>query len=241
MIDVFGYGVWNYHKGNRDIEEYLERNDGFISPSCGIPLYFSKYKDWTDIDKKAIEYAHGRVLDVGCGAGRVSLYLQEKGMNVISIDRSPLAVRVSRERGVRDARVLSFEEIGVFMDNSFDSIIMFGGNFSLFGNRETAQSMLKELYRITSDKGIIIAQISDSKTEDPIHIGYQKNNIDNGRMPGEIQLRLKVDDKVGEWFNYLIASKEELESILVDTGWRVSKYIDGDVGNYISIIEKGIM
>jgi 2-polyprenyl-3-methyl-5-hydroxy-6-metoxy-1,4-benzoquinol methylase len=38
-----------------------------------------------------MQFVKGRVLDVGCGAGRHSLYLQEKGFDVLGTDISPLA------------------------------------------------------------------------------------------------------------------------------------------------------
>ncbi|MCK4414566.1 MAG: class I SAM-dependent methyltransferase [Candidatus Eisenbacteria sp.] len=40
----------------------------------------------------------GRILDVGCGAGRSMLYLQQKGRAVTGIDISPLAIEVCRRR-----------------------------------------------------------------------------------------------------------------------------------------------
>ena len=85
------------------------------------------------IDKKAIAYARGRVLDVGCGAGRHALYLQKKGMDVTGIDVSPLAVKICRLRGLRKTQVLSFEQIDKFPVNSFDTVMMMGNNFGLFG------------------------------------------------------------------------------------------------------------
>jgi 2-polyprenyl-3-methyl-5-hydroxy-6-metoxy-1,4-benzoquinol methylase len=52
-------------------------------------------------EKKAIDYAKGRVLDVGCGAGRHILYLQKKGLKVLGIDQSPLAVNMCKLRGAK--------------------------------------------------------------------------------------------------------------------------------------------
>ncbi len=67
-----------------------------------------------------------RALDIGCGAGRVSLYLQRKGLKVTAIDNSPRAIRVCRRRGVRDARVLAIEQIARLPPVSFDTVLMFG-------------------------------------------------------------------------------------------------------------------
>ena len=48
----------------------VEREDGFVGLSGGAPIYFSEFKDWPAIQKKAVTLAKGRVLDIGAGAGR---------------------------------------------------------------------------------------------------------------------------------------------------------------------------
>ena len=46
-----------------------------------------------------MRFVRGRVLDLGCGAGRVGLHLQSRGHEVVGIDVSPLAVEIARRRG----------------------------------------------------------------------------------------------------------------------------------------------
>ena len=95
------------------------------------------------------------VLDVGCGAGRHSLYLQGKGFDVTGIDISPLAIKVCRLRGLHKVKNMSIAEVGKFGPNSFDTIIMMGNNFGLFGSRDGAKSLLKRSLNITAIQGLI--------------------------------------------------------------------------------------
>jgi 2-polyprenyl-3-methyl-5-hydroxy-6-metoxy-1,4-benzoquinol methylase len=85
-----------------------------------------------------MEFVKGRVLDIGCGAGRHSLYLQKRGFDVLGIDSSPLAIKVCKLRGLKQAKVMSIEELN-FKPNSFDSVITLGSNFGLFGSFEKAK------------------------------------------------------------------------------------------------------
>lgn len=101
--DAVGQMLWAYYKG-KEVFEIWERNDGYISASPNEPKNFSEYEDWLPYEKRAIEFAKGRVLDIGCGAGRHSLYLQKRGFDVLGIDSSPLAIKVCKLRGLKKAR-----------------------------------------------------------------------------------------------------------------------------------------
>lgn len=95
-------------------DEIVERDDGFIAASDWPKRYFQDFNAWAGHERQAMRFVHGsHALDVGCGAGRVSLYLQRRGLRVTAIDNSPLAIRLCRKRGVKDARVLAIEQIAV--------------------------------------------------------------------------------------------------------------------------------
>jgi SAM-dependent methyltransferase len=81
------------------------------------------------------------VLDAGVGAGRAALELQRRGRSVVGIDVSSGVVEVARRRGVRDVRLLAFEEVDDSV-GQFDTIVMFGNNFGLFGSPSKARRLL---------------------------------------------------------------------------------------------------
>ena len=109
--DAYGHQLYDFFKG-RQVIEVVERDDGLIDPSEVLPKYYlSEYKDWTPREKLAAQYVKGRVLDIGCGGGRWSLYLQKKGHDVLGIDISSLAVKICIQRGLRNVRVKSISDI----------------------------------------------------------------------------------------------------------------------------------
>jgi SAM-dependent methyltransferase len=238
MEDAYGREMWAYFKGERSFE-IVERDDGYVDVSGGAPIYFSAHDDWSEHYKRAIEFARGKVLDIGCGAGRHSIYLQSKGLDVTGIDVSALAVRVSRLRGLKKAKVMSIGEVGIFKPGFFDTVLMLGNNFGLFGSFSNARLLLKKLYRITSPGALIIAESNDPyKTENPFHIRYQKANRRRGRMSGQLRIRIRFMKYVGRWFDYLIVSKGEMKEILKTTGWKVKRFIDSDSSPYVALIQK---
>ena len=84
--DAYGREIYDYYQGNGGFE-VIESETGYIDLSGGSVGYFADYKSWPPFEKKAIRFAWGKVVDIGCGAGRVALYLQQKGVDVLlSID-----------------------------------------------------------------------------------------------------------------------------------------------------------
>jgi SAM-dependent methyltransferase len=187
-----------------------------------------------------MEFVKGKVLDIGCGVGRHSLYLQEKGFDVLGIDNSPLAIKVCKLRGLKKAEIISIEEVN-FEPNSFDTILMMGNNFGLFGRFKKAQRLLKRFHKMTSKNALIIADTRDPyKTENPDHLEYQEFNRKRSRMSGQLRIRIRFKKYATRWFDYLIVSKEEMKEILKGTGWNVREFIDSGDSSYIAIIEKEI-
>lgn len=236
--DAYGQEVWAFLQGKKSVE-IVERDDGFVDTSPGAHNYFSEFKDWPKIQKQAIKFAKGKVLDVGAGAGRVSLYLQKKGNAVVAIDNSPLAIKVCKKRGVKQAKILPIEKIGTFKPNNFDTVILFGNNFGLFGSYKKAKLLLQKFYKITRKNALIITENVDPyKTEDPVHLAYHKFNKNRGRMPGQLRIRIRFRNYVGNWFDYLLVSKDEMKKILKGTDWKVKKFINSESYMYSAIIEK---
>jgi len=236
--DAYGQEIWNYQL-NQEGYEIVERDDGYIDISSGPQAYFTKYKDWPEYHKKAMTFVHGRVLDIGCGAGRHSLYLQEQGSSVTGIDQSAFAIKVCKQRGLKEALNLSISDIHKFNKNSFDTILMLGNNFGLFGSYKRAKILLKKMNRITSPQACIIAESNDPyQTDNPDHLEYQKLNKDRNRMAGQLRIRIRFRKYIGKWFDYLLVSKKEMENILKNSGWKIKQFIDSEKSMYIAIIKK---
>jgi SAM-dependent methyltransferase len=234
--DAFGRALLDYVEGVV-AKEIVERDDGFVGISGGNDVYLAPYRRWPSPQRRAMRYARGRVLDIGCGAGRVALHLQERGHEVVAIDVSPLAVEASRRRGVRDARVLAIEDVDASV-GPIDTIVMYGNNFGLFGGRAKARRLLRRLHRLTTDRGRILAESRAPGGGDPDHEAYLERNRRRGRMPGQLRLRVLYRRLRTPWFDYLIVSREEMQELLEGSGWHVRQFF-GDGGDlYVAVIEK---
>jgi SAM-dependent methyltransferase len=235
--DAFGHALLDHLDGH-ETYEIIERDDGFIDVSASTADYFKPFADWSPLVQEASRRAVGRVLDIGCGAGRFAVQLQEQGHEVVAIDVSPLAIAVCKRRGVRDARVLSITGIPRSLGR-FDTILMMGNNFGLFGSRLRARWLLRRFRRNTTPEARIIAQVLDPyQTTNPSHLAYHEANRRRGRMSGQIRMRVRYLQYATPWFDYLFVSLDEMRDLLTETGWQIAELIGSSGPLYVVSLEK---
>lgn len=237
MTDAFGKSLMGYLNG--DLTPYtIRRDDDWVDEPQDVGVYFTEYPEWKDFEKEILRYVQGRVLDIGAGAGRHALYLQQKGFEVHAIDISPGAVEVMKQRGTKNVYLMDLRELD-FPDNYFDSILMMFNNFGLAGTIEGTKKFLKVFYRISTLKGRIITTIRDPyQTDNPAHLSYHERNRKLGRPAGQVKIRVEYKDEAGEWFDLLMVSPEELEELIKDTGWSILKTVEEKDGICGTVLKK---
>lgn len=235
--DAYGRLILDYYERGEGIE-VVERDDGFINASGqGPAAYFAPFRRWPKVERKALRLARGRVLDVGCGAGRVVLELQERGHEVVGIDVSPLALEVARRRGARDVRELPVTRVGRSLGR-FDTFVLFGHNFGLMGSRRRAPWLLRRFRSIANDSARILAHSTNPYTTDNSdHLAYHERNRRRGRMAGQLRIRIRHGLYATAWFDYLLASPEEMADLAEGTGWTLARVIDEGEGAYAGVLE----
>lgn len=237
-FDIFAQALWQfYESGKADLR--TEREDGFVGGEF-IQNYFAAYADFPTNEKQALKYARGRILDVGCGPGRHSLYLQRRGFYVTAIDNSPPIVQLAQTRGVRDARVVDIVHRLPFRGGEFDTVMLFGNNLGIVGSIPRFRRMLRELYRITSPRGRILGTTRQPNTTNPLHRSYLKQNLKRGRYPGQIRFRLAFGAARGHWFDLLLLAPTDLMKIALEEKWELKQVLpDGNFElGYAVMLEK---
>jgi len=235
--DPFGHALLARLKGSPAIS-IIERDDGYFDAE-DVSHYFAEYPSWPSQQREAMDFVHGRVLDVGCGAGRHALHLQSRGHEVVGIDGSPLAIEVCRARGLKRAEVQRVTRISKDLGN-FSTIVMMGNNLGLLGGRGRGGWLLRKFARLTTEEGRIVAEGTDpSGSDDPFHRRYRETNVKRGRMPGRIRMRLRYQVHRTDWFDYLLLSPSELHELVAPTSWRVTEILESDGPTYVAVLTKG--
>ncbi len=205
-----------------------ERDDGFVDADSGH--YFAEPKRWDDRDRWCLDYAKGRVLDIGAGGGRASLALQgRRGRSAMALDVSPGAVEVCRRRGVKETFLGTVMDLAIDPSQKFDTFLALGNNLGLLGNAEQAARMFDALTTMANPGATIVGTCLDPTAGDapPWHASYHERNRAAGLPPGQIKLRTRFRNITTEWFDLFWMSPEELDELAMRSGWEVAEVRPG--------------
>ncbi|MCS0600868.1 class I SAM-dependent methyltransferase [Streptomyces sp. LP11] len=201
--------------------EICERDDGYISGYDAVG-FFTGPDSWPELDNWAFARFHGRVLDIGVGAGRFAVPFQERGGEVVGLDVSADALDVCRRRGLARTFLGTVDDLPE--NQRFDTFLLLGRNLGLLESRERGSRLLSALARLARPGARIVGTGMDPYLLDGAqHAEYLAANRRRGRMSGQMRLRLRHRLLVTDWFDYLFASLPELESLTEGTGWRIAE------------------
>jgi SAM-dependent methyltransferase len=237
--DVFGRALLDWAQGGT-LPEILEREDGFTQVGAGPDVYLSEFKGWPRAERKSLRYIRGRVLDVGCGAGRVALELQRRGMKVVGLDSSPFAAKAAKIRGVNEVWSKPLEELGRKIE-SFDSLVLFGNNFGIFETPPRAREVLIHLAVTTKPEARIFVESTSAYGggAPAFDRSYYHQNKARGISSGQVTVRYHYGHLVGPWFRWLYVSQREMRSVVAGTGWRIERVLGSSSNEpYVAILTK---
>lgn len=158
MKDLFGQAILDYQTNNSPEDLYTETS---ISELDVMPInyLFRDYDEMPLLEQKALDLTKGKTLDVGCGAGSHSLYLQEKEVEVSAIDISPKAIETCRLRGLKNVKVQNFLELDE--TEKFDTILFLMNGTGIFQNLVLINVFLDKIKQLLTENGQVLIDGTD--------------------------------------------------------------------------------
>ncbi|APX13523.1 class I SAM-dependent methyltransferase [Tateyamaria omphalii] len=236
-MDIFGNALRDVQAGHTGRMLTIRRDDDHVDRHDPA-LYFMP--DPFAHEVALLDRVEGPVLDVGCGAGRTLLWLQQRGVEATGIDLSPGAVEVARERGCRDVTHGDIMAHDLPLPRGhFRTIIVFGNNIGIGGTYEGAISLLRNLtHTATAQCRLLVTGLDVGNTDRPNHLAYHQRNLDAGRPRGEISMRFEYEGAVGAWIPWFHPEPDELRQMAAASGWAVERIALAGGPFFASILQR---
>ena len=231
MKDVFGKALLDYHQG-RYTEDIITSTSISSEDILPLPYLFRSFDDMPAIEQKALELAKGKVLDIGCGTGSHSLYLQKKGLDVKGIDISGGAVAVAKSRGHNNAVVLDFKD----ETETFDTILLLMNGSGVFQTLAQTPYFLNHLKNLLNPGGQILIDSSDIKymyeDEDG---GYWMDA--NAKYYGELEYHVQYKGE-SESFPWMYLDYNNLKLACDVVGLQCELILEGEHYDFLARLKK---
>lgn len=228
MKDLFGKALLDYQNGNysEDIMTSTHISDEDALP---LPYLFRSFKDMPKLEQKALKLCKGSVLDVGCGSGSHSLYLQENGFDVKAIDISKGAIEVSKKRGILKADVLNILD----ERDTFDTILLLMNGTGIFQELTQVSKYLSHLKTLLKAGGQILIDSSDIKYMYEDEDGGYWMDMNAGYY-GELDYFLSYKSEKEAPMKWLYLDFETLKLACETIGLQCELVLDGEHFDYLA-------
>lgn len=231
MKDLFGKAILDFQTNNSP-EDLITETTISEEDKMSVAYLFRDFFGMPKLEQQALLLSKGKVLDVGCGAGSHSLYLQkEKNLEVTAIDISEKAVKSCKLRGVLNAKVedlLCFET-----DEKFDTIFLLMNGTGIFGKLENVPNYLKKLKSLLAENGQILIDSSD--------IIYMFDEDEDGgkwisgdAYYGELEFTISYKGEKEAPLPWLYIDYNTLQNAAVANGLQCELILEGEHYDYLA-------
>jgi len=237
MKDLFGKAILDFQTTASPSTLVTETNIS-EADEMEVAYLFRTYKEMPKIEQKALQLSKGKVLDVGCGAGSHTLYLQEKGLEVTAIDISENAIKACHLRGLQNVKVQNVLDLGKDPDShqdKFDTILLLMNGTGIFGTLAETSKYLQKLKSLLNPNGQILIDSSD--------IIYMFDEEEDGSkwVPsdgyyGELTFTISYKNETEAPFPWLYLDYNTLQNACHANGLQCELVLEGEHFDYLARI-----
>lgn len=230
MLDLFGKAILDFQTNNSP-EDIITETNISEADEMDVAYLFRSYKEMPKLEKKALQLSKGKVLDVGCGAGSHSLYLQnDKNLEVTSIDISENAIQSCQLRGLKNAKVQNILDLE---NETFDTILLLMNGTGIFQTISQTSKYLQKLKTLLAPNGQLLIDSSD------IIYMYDENEDGSFLVPansyyGELTFTISYKNQTEEPFPWLYLDYNTLQNAAFANGFQCELIEEGNHFDYLA-------
>ncbi len=230
MKDLFGKAILDYQT-NSSPENMITSTSISDEDEMEVAYLFRSFDEMPTLEQKALQFAKGRTLEVGCGAGSHGLYLQsERNIDVHSIDISKNAIEACTLRGLKNTQVIDVLNIE---NEKYDTILLLMNGTGIFETLERTTVYLQKLKSLLQLNGQILIDSSD--------IIYMFDDDEDGgkwipsdNYYGELTFTLQYKNETEVPFPWLYMDYNTLQNAAIANGLQCQLVLEGDHYDYLA-------
>jgi SAM-dependent methyltransferase len=233
--DPLGRALHAFLAGSRDevLKVSVVGGEEEALPAATFFRESSAFEPWEQV---ALARSHGRVLDLGAGAGCHALALQARGVTVTAVDVSEGAVQVMTRRGVLDARHGTAADVH---DGPYDTVLLLMHGAGLGGDLAGLSALLRECLRLLASGGVILVDSADPRG--CVEPGEDDPDLD--ALPLELRgdvgvaaMSLTWNGITGDPFPWTYLSARALTELARSADLACEVLWTGDEGHYVACL-----
>lgn len=222
--DIIGQALVDFYNGSADT---LWINNKYGDPEeMPLEVFFRDAGQLTNLEKTALECCKGRVLDVGAGAGAVSLILQDE-LEVTAIESSEGACQVMRAMGVRNGII---GDVFDYKEGKFDTLLFLMNGIGIVGSLDSLTTSLQYFKSLLVKDGRLLLDSSD------ISYLYDEIPYSKDQYYGELKYQYEYKKQKGEWFNWLYVDFRTLQDHATEAGLKTELLFEDENDQYLACL-----
>lgn len=205
----------------------------FDDDEMPVAHLFRSYHEMPPLEQRALNEARGKVLDVGAGAGCHALALQERGLDAMAVDISPLSCETMKERGVANV-----ECVNIFnqrFQERFDTLLLLMNGTGIAGKLSRLPQLLSRLKQLMNPSAQILIDSSDLRYIYEDENGVLDVDLD-GAYYGEVDYQMTYRNIIGKSFDWLYADSVVLAECCRQCGLKCEILAQGNHYDYLARI-----
>ena len=225
--NLLGSALWDFHKSPGEQElitwTHLTEEDPML-----ISYFFRTHDEMPEIEQKALALAQGKVLDIGCGAGSHSLYLQnDLQLHVTAADIDPAAVATATARGVLNTVCIDIYD----HEEKYDTLLLLMNGIGMCENLMGLKELLIHFKGLLNLGGQILMDSSDLIYLFSQREGFSMHTL--GSYYGEVDFGIRYLGKE-QIFPWLYIDFKTLQRIASSLGYHCKLMLEGDHYDYLA-------
>ncbi|MEN9221400.1 MAG: class I SAM-dependent methyltransferase [Thermostichus sp. BF3_bins_97] len=220
--DPLEQALWDWQRGQAKgpirLCSYCPDGTPFAEPQVISPEVF--FTDaLPEAEALALDLCRGQVLDIGAGTGRHALLLQERGLSVWGLDRSPVALQIMEQRGI-----LNRIQADIFHwagpEIRFDTLLLLMNGIGLVGSLGGLERFLTLARNWLQPTGQLLLDSTDLREEDETTDSDPPESALAEPEERVVNFIAEYNGHRGDPFPWLFVDPETLLEYAQAAGWR---------------------